>query len=59
MFQDLYHIKEEFFAAFKLLLQANVDYCLLGDDSTYMELIQKAGIVELQQEIDSNGKKKK
>ena len=50
--------KEEFFAAFKLLLQANVDYCLLGDDSTYMELIQKAGIVELQQEIDSNGKKK-
>ena len=36
---------QTFFQDFKLLLQANVQYCLLGDDSTYMNLIQQAGVV--------------
>lgn len=36
-----------FFAAFRKLLEANVAYCLLGDDSKFMELIREAGVVPL------------
>ena len=39
--------RASFFAAFRQLLEANVAYCVLGDDSKYLKLIREAGIVPL------------
>jgi hypothetical protein len=36
-----------FFSSFRKLLEANVAYCLLGDETKYVELIESAGLVEM------------
>ena len=39
--------RDSFFSAFRKLLEANVAYCLLGDDSKYVKLIRDAGLVPM------------
>ena len=47
--------REGFFQSFRLLLEANVAFCLLGDESKFVQLIERAGLVKMF--VGSDGKK--